>query len=130
MKKKLRKIRVDKGISQKEMATIFPMDVSNYNRKELGEVKINKTEWSKIAKFLNVPLEEIYEEDLEKNPKINLKDLVFNVSSLNVQYLELMPSIIENLQSLIFLLKSENEKLKNENEALKQEIYLIKAEKC
>lgn len=44
VKEKLRKLRIDKGISQKEIAACLPTDVSNYNRKELGEVKITKQE--------------------------------------------------------------------------------------
>ncbi len=39
------------------------MDVSSYNRREKGQVKIHITEWEKLAEILDVPLEEIYEYD-------------------------------------------------------------------
>ncbi|WP_369073484.1 hypothetical protein [Chryseobacterium oncorhynchi] len=41
-------------------------DVSNDSRKESGTVKIIQSEWDKLAKFLEVPVEEIYEEEEEK----------------------------------------------------------------
>jgi hypothetical protein len=43
------------------MANALYMDVSTYNRKEKGQVKIRKEEWVKIADALDVSLEEIYE---------------------------------------------------------------------
>ncbi|MDN3691437.1 helix-turn-helix transcriptional regulator [Chryseobacterium tructae] len=64
MKKvKLHTIRKQKGYSQQQVADIIPTEVSNYSRKENGYIKITKSEWEKIALFLNVPLEEIYEAD-------------------------------------------------------------------
>jgi hypothetical protein len=39
------------------------MDVSNYNRRENGQAKINILEWEKLSKILDVPLNEIYETD-------------------------------------------------------------------
>jgi len=39
------------------------MHLSNYSRRESGEVKMNIVEWEKLAKALNVPLSEIYEPD-------------------------------------------------------------------
>jgi transcriptional regulator with XRE-family HTH domain len=61
-----------KGITQQQMADVIPTDVSNYSRKESGAVSITQTEWNKLAKFLEVPVEEIYEED---EPRLLLKIL-------------------------------------------------------
>lgn len=112
VKEKLRKIRIDKGISQKQIAAILPTDVSNYNRKEQGDVKMTKQEWEKIADFLKVPLEEIYEAESEKKPTVKYENPTFNDSSIGVQYVEILPSVIQNLQDYIFSLKEENALLK------------------
>ena len=120
IKEKLRKIRTDKGISQKQIATALPTDVSNYNRKELGEVKITKAEWEKLSHFLEVPFDEIFEEE-ETKAHIQYKKAIFNDQSVGVQYVEIMPSIVENLQDLIAILK-------HENQALKDKIKLLAGE--
>lgn len=124
VKDKLRKMRTEKGISQKEIANCLPTDVSNYNRKELGEVKITSQEWEKLAMFLQVPKEDIYEENAPKNHSIRYKKPIFNdnSTSIGVQYVEIMPSIVENLQELIAILKRDNEQLKEENHRLKEKI--------
>ncbi|MEN5307490.1 helix-turn-helix transcriptional regulator [Chryseobacterium cucumeris] len=61
-KEKLRTVRKMKGFTQQQMAEVIPTDVSNYSRKESGTVSITQTEWNKLAQFLEVPVEEIYEE--------------------------------------------------------------------
>ncbi len=119
VKEKLRKLRIDKGISQKEIATCLPTDVSNYNRKELGEVKITKQEWEKISAFLAVPIEEIYEADSEKKTSLKYKNPIFNDNSISVQYVEIMPSLVENLQQFITMLQEENAQLRKELSGLK-----------
>ncbi|MEO8254328.1 MAG: helix-turn-helix transcriptional regulator, partial [Flavobacterium sp.] len=50
-----------KKFTQEEFAFKLGMDSSNYNRRESGVTKISKKEWDKMAKELNVKLEEIYE---------------------------------------------------------------------
>lgn len=126
MKHKLRRLRTDKGISQKQIASIFPTDVSNYNRKELGEVKITKQEWEKISNFLNVPVEEIYEEDTEGKLFLKKRSSIKS-DIINMQYNEMMPSVIENLQDFISTLKILNEELKKENQILKEENVILKS---
>lgn len=48
-KEKLRNVRKRKGITQQQVADIIATDVSNYSRKESGDVAIRKEEWEKIA---------------------------------------------------------------------------------
>jgi DNA-binding XRE family transcriptional regulator len=60
-KTRLASIRSIKGFTQQQMADKLFMDVSTYNRKEKGQVKIRKEEWSKIADVLEVSIEDIYE---------------------------------------------------------------------
>ena len=62
-KQKLIDTRKTKGYSQEQMAKQLHMDVSNYSRREKGQVKIGNSEWEKLANILNVPVEEIYESE-------------------------------------------------------------------
>lgn len=123
-KEKLRTVRKRKGFTQQQVADAIATDVSNYSRKESGTVKIIQAEWDKLAKFLEVPVEEIYEED---EVKINIENPVFNdspganvgnsgFSANNMGYInnELSIEIIKNLQEYISLLKEEIIKLKSE----------------
>ncbi|MEF9478036.1 helix-turn-helix transcriptional regulator [Chryseobacterium sp. 1B4] len=123
-KEKLRTVRKMKGFTQQQMAEIIPTDVSNYSRKESGAVSITQTEWNKLAQFLSVPVEEIYEED---EVKFIIENPVFNDSpgsSVNVNNSgddnsnftnisnELSIEIIKTMQEYISLLKEEIERLK------------------
>ena len=72
---KLIEARKSKGLSQQQLAEKLCMDVSNYNRREKGQSKISHSEWEKLSKILNVPVEEIYE-----NEEANL--FVFKDSSI------------------------------------------------
>ncbi|CAA7197599.1 helix-turn-helix transcriptional regulator [Chryseobacterium potabilaquae] len=116
-KEKLRSIRKRKGYTQQQIADIIATDVSNYSRKESGDVRIVKEEWEKIAKFLEVSVEEIYEEDDIKviiNNEFNSGASGGNFNQFN----NISTSIIENLQDYIILLKQEIIRLKEENEKL------------
>lgn len=60
-KKRLISIRTSKGLTQQQVADKMFMDISNYNRKEKGNVKIRPDEWEKLSEILETPIEEIYE---------------------------------------------------------------------
>lgn len=62
-KTKLIEARKRRNVSQEKMADLLCMDVSNYNRREKGTSKLSIQEWQKIAENLEVPLEEIYENE-------------------------------------------------------------------
>jgi transcriptional regulator with XRE-family HTH domain len=62
-KQKLIEVRKNRGFSQEQLAKHLHMDVSNYNRREKGQAKITTNEWEKIASFLKVGLEEIFESE-------------------------------------------------------------------
>ncbi|WP_370899594.1 helix-turn-helix domain-containing protein [Chryseobacterium gossypii] len=117
-KEKLRLVRKRKGYTQQQIADVIATDVSNYSRKESGDVRIIRDEWEKIANFLDVPVEEIYEED-EGKVVINNDHPVYNdnaSSSAGVitQFHNISPSIITNLQDYIAILKQEIERLNEE----------------
>lgn len=122
-KEKLRIIRKQKGYTQQQVADFIATDVSNYSRKESGDVKIIKDEWDKIARFLEVPVEEIYEEE-ESKIIVNNDHPVFNDKSANAivtqnNYDNIPGTIVENLQAYITLLKEENKRLKDNLKSLK-----------
>lgn len=124
-KEKLRALRKKRGHTQQEIADLLATDVSNYSRKESGNVKIIRAEWEKIAGFLDVPLEDIYEED---EAMIVIENQVFNdspgssvnsnISGDNISNFtnDLSIEIIKNLQDYISLLKEEMISLKKKNE--------------
>lgn len=62
-KTKLAKARKRKGLTQQQMADKLFVDVSNYNRREKGEIRISGQEWEKLAQILDVPIEDIYENE-------------------------------------------------------------------
>jgi len=62
-KTKLINARKNKNFSQEYMAKAMCMDVSNYSRREKGQIKIAPAEWEKLSNVLEVSLEEIYESD-------------------------------------------------------------------
>jgi transcriptional regulator with XRE-family HTH domain len=60
---KLLEARKTKGLTQLQIADKLCMSDASYSRREKGEIKIHITEWNKLAKILEVPIEEIYEAD-------------------------------------------------------------------
>ncbi|MDQ1097522.1 MULTISPECIES: helix-turn-helix domain-containing protein [Chryseobacterium] len=121
-KEKLRLLRKRKGYTQKDIAEVIATDVSNYSRKESGDVRIIKDEWEKIAKFLNVSVDEIYEED-EPRVIVNNENPVFNDNAVSAgvmtQFNSISTSVIQNLQDYIDLLKKEIDRLNEEVQELK-----------
>ncbi|SDI27266.1 Helix-turn-helix [Chryseobacterium jejuense] len=119
---KLKSIRKQKGYTQQQIADILATDVSNYSRKENGDVKIYDEEWEKLAKALDVAVEEIKE---EKSATV-VQNLTFNDSSTNNQsgnynqYCNIPTYLLENQQEYINLLKEQIDILKAENAKLKK----------
>lgn len=62
-KSNLIKTRKLKGYSQQHIAEHLCMDVSNYNKREKRKAKITSNEWEKLAKILEVSVEDIYENE-------------------------------------------------------------------
>lgn len=116
---KLRNLRKEKGMSQKEMAQILSTDISCYSRKENGKSKIYDEEWEKLAKVLDVSVDEIKEED--SIGIVHNDNSTFNDNSGNYydQHFSIPNSILENLHDYISILKHENESLKKELEKFK-----------
>nr|WP_315033752.1 helix-turn-helix domain-containing protein [uncultured Chryseobacterium sp.] len=122
-KEKLRNARKRKDITQQQVADILATDVSNYSRKESGDVAIRREEWEKIARFLEVSVEDIYEEEEAKT--INNFDNItsstgFGNFSISGNYYCNVPEfLLESQRELIEILKNENQRLQEELKALK-----------
>ena len=120
VKEKLRKIRIEKGMSQKQLAAALPTDVSNYCRKESGDVRITKQEWEKFAQVLEVSFDEIFEEDTPAI-SINYENSTIAENSGNFStYHNIPESIIKNLEDFIKHLKEENQQLRTEIRLLQE----------
>lgn len=104
IKKRLLEARLNKGLSQEEMADLIGMTQPNYCRREKGLKKISDAEWAKIAKELGVKKENIYESDdqlfLHKNIEKN--------NSCNNHSFIVPDFVIDHIE----LLKEENRELK------------------
>lgn len=121
VQEKLRNLRKQKGMSQEKMAKILSTDTSSYSRKENGKSKIHDDEWEKLAKALDVTVDDIKEENglgIVHNDNSTLHDQ----SGSYIHNYNVPNSIIENLQDYINLLKEQNEFLKKEVEELKNKL--------
>lgn len=121
---KLKNLRKQRGYTQQQIADILATDVSNYSRKENGEVKIFDDEWEKLAKALDTTIEDIREERIANV----VQNLTFNDSSSNTsnqsgnynQYCSIPDYMLESQQEYIKLLREQIEMLKAENAKLKK----------
>ncbi|WP_300686371.1 helix-turn-helix transcriptional regulator [Chryseobacterium sp.] len=109
---KLKNLRKQRGFTQEYMSNILSTDISNYSKKESGSVKIYDDEWEKLAKALDVPVDDIKEE--RPNGVVQNNDnLVFNDNSSYYQsgiYNCTIPNyILESQQEYIKLLKEQIE---------------------
>nr|WP_233074155.1 helix-turn-helix transcriptional regulator [Flavobacterium sp. IB48] len=59
-------MRLQKQLSQEEIADLIGMTQSTYSRKEKGITNITMSEWIKIAKVLGVEKDEIYQAGISK----------------------------------------------------------------
>ncbi|WP_376746465.1 helix-turn-helix domain-containing protein [Chryseobacterium gleum] len=122
---KLRTLRKQKGYTQQQIADLLATDVSNYSRKENGDVKIFDDEWEKLAKALDVPVEDIKEEKAlqtqNQNSTLNDNSSLNDNASINYNLFCNVPNyLLENQQEYINLLKEQIKALKEENEKLKK----------
>ncbi|MCJ8152967.1 helix-turn-helix transcriptional regulator [Chryseobacterium sp. SSA4.19] len=71
---KLIHIRKSKKISQTDIATYLKISQTQYQKRETGKIKISDYEWDKIARLLDVDVNEIYTSDHNSNL---LEELLF-----------------------------------------------------
>jgi transcriptional regulator with XRE-family HTH domain len=121
---KLRSLRKKRGYTQEYMSNILSTDVSNYCRKENGDVKIFDDEWDKLAKALDVAVEEIKEERqaaiVQNNDNSTFHESHSGINCNNYYY-NVPNQIMDNLQDYIKILKEQVDALKQEVEKLRSE---------
>ena len=118
IKHKLINKRKEKGLTQEEMAIQLGIEQSQYNRRENGAVQITKSEWSKMAKILNTPLEEIYEPH-DGVYVINNENANGNFGNHNT-YIAQSEYAFETLKKYIDKLENDNKRLNLEVERLRK----------
>ena len=120
-KVKLVERRKSKGLSQSEIAERMGMDVSNYCRRENGQMKIPLREWEKLAVILDVSVEDIYESEdnqvfiCKDNAKVQYQG-TNNIYSIPEYLLETQRKYIEKLEN-------ENRELRQDNRELRQNTH-------
>ncbi|MCT2561273.1 helix-turn-helix domain-containing protein [Chryseobacterium herbae] len=111
---KLRKLRIQKGISQEKIAEILSTDPSNYSRKERGKIKIREEEWQKIAEAFDVHVEDIKEQEIKFS--VNNEHATFH-DNFGIHH----QSLVETLNDYISFLKQEINELKEEIKTLRSQ---------
>ncbi|REC42203.1 MULTISPECIES: helix-turn-helix transcriptional regulator [Chryseobacterium] len=121
IQQKLKDLRKQRKLSQQYMAKILSTDPSSYSRKENGRSKIYDDEWEKLAKVLDVCVDDIKEPEF--SGVVHHDNSSFNDNSENYynQNFNIPNSVLESLQDYISLLKRDVELLKKENEILKSQ---------
>lgn len=109
MHEKLINFRKAKGISQKEMAKKIAMEQTTYSRKERGISPITDNEWERLAKALEVNIDEIRE---EKSISVKNENCTFHDSNIGVQYINVPKQMLETLMKYTKLLEEKIEELK------------------
>lgn len=114
IKQRLADKRKERNLTQEEFALRLGMETSNYSRRESGMTKISKKKWEKMAKELDVALEEIYEPD-EAIYIINNQEASGNYSGSQNHFHQMPEHILETMRKYI-------DKLEQENQSLKQQL--------
>lgn len=111
IKQKLINKRIEKNITQEDMAFRLGMNQSQYCRRENGTTKISKKEWDKIAKVLETSLEEIYEPE-DGVYIINNENASGNYSGSHNHFHQIPDHVLETMRKYIEKLEAELEDLK------------------
>lgn len=119
IQEKLRNLRKEKCMSQEKMAKILSTDISSYCRKENGKSKIHQDEWEKLAKALEVSVDDIKESE-SSGIIYNDNSILHDQLGSYIHNYNFPISVLENLQDYIKILKEQNEFLKRELEHLKK----------
>ncbi|KQT24259.1 hypothetical protein ASG22_09600 [Chryseobacterium sp. Leaf405] len=121
VKNKLIRVRKAK-YTQENMAKLLHMSQSQYQRRETGEIKISDEEWKKIAKVLDVEVEDIKEEDVVQSIINNYDNSSGSYSPhINNNY-NIPEFMLKSMEEYLDILRKENQQLKEENMKLKQQI--------
>ena len=95
------------------------MTTSTYSRKENGHSKIHQEEWDRLAKALEIPVEDIYESE-ESMVFICKDNATVHNQGINNNY-AVPEYFLDNQRKYIAKLEEENEFLKAKNNQLETE---------
>jgi transcriptional regulator with XRE-family HTH domain len=112
VKEKLIRARKEKNFSQQDIAEHLKISQTHYLRKEKGEVEIRDDEWERIAKLLNVEVDDIKQTEKENSINQNFENNSGNYIGSNNVYCNVPEYLLENQQEYINLLKKEIQELK------------------
>ena len=107
-------MRKSKRIPQEQIAEFLNMSVSCYNRREKGLVYIKQEQWEKLAKILDVSVDDIYESD-EPQSFICMDNASanFNGTNLGTSNIYAVPKeLLETQQKYIVILEEKIKELK------------------
>jgi transcriptional regulator with XRE-family HTH domain len=110
---KLIDARKAKGYTQKQMALKIAMEQTTYSRKERGKSPISDEEWNRLAKMLEVPVEEIKELNNSSNSKN--ENCTFQDNAIGIQYIKIPQNVFD-------IIIKYNAKLEEENITLKEQL--------
>lgn len=99
---RIKQIREDKGISQKELAKKIGVKPSTLSRYEKGLLFPNSQTLKDIAEYLNVDINSLYEADenkILKSPEKLKLDIINEVLKISNDKLEQILKFIENLKN-------------------------------
>lgn len=113
VKEKLIRARKEKKFSQQDIAEHLNISQTQYLRKEKGEIEIKDEEWERIAKLLDVEIEDIKQTDKEHSINQTFENNTGNYIGSNNVYCNVPEYLLENQQEYIELLKKEIENLKS-----------------
>lgn len=113
LKEKLKQTRINKKFSQQDMAKHLNISQPHYLRKEKGEMEIRDEEWERMAKLLDVEVDDIKETDKENSINQNFENNTGNYIGSNNIYCNVPEFLLESQQEYINILKKENEDLKS-----------------
>ena len=110
---KLRDLRKKKRFSQQDLATHLKISQTQYQRKENGEKEMYDDEWDKLAKFLEVEVDDIKEKRKDVSVNQNFESVTNSTYvGSNTIYFSIPEFILKNQKEYIQLLKNEIESLK------------------
>jgi len=128
-KEKLIKARKAKQFSQDDVASYLKITQGYYAMKENGKAKIYDHEWERIAKLLEMPIEDIFEEDFSPPQNIeNLENISSSYIGNNNVYCNIPDYILQDLHNVINNLTSENQLLKEQNLELEEDNLRLRKE--
>lgn len=108
---KLIDIRKAKGFTQEQMALKIAMEQTTYSRKERGKSPISNEEWNRFAKALDIPVEEIKENN---SSVLKNENCTFNENAIGIQYVNIPQNVFDIIIKYNTKLEEENAKMKEQ----------------